>query len=138
MDGEQLGFEGMPQRLYSCTPSRLNTWLDCPRRYRMTYLDRPQPPKGPPWAHNTLGARWHTALAVWWRLLEPRRAVEMAGTLLLRGWLTDGFRDTAQSEAWRTRAREMVESYVSGLDPHAEPVGVERTVATRIGVIALS
>ncbi|MGI8330803.1 RecB family exonuclease [Actinomadura scrupuli] len=138
MNAEQLGFEGMPQRLYSCTPSRLNNWLDCPRRYRMTYLDRPQPPKGPPWAHNSLGASVHNALAAWWRLPEPRRTVEMSGTLLLRGWLTDGFRDAGQSEAWRTRAREMVEAYVSGLDPHTEPVGVERTVATRTDVIALS
>ena len=38
---EQLGFEGMPRRLYTCTPTRLSSWLDCPRRYRMSYLDRP-------------------------------------------------------------------------------------------------
>ena len=41
---EQLGFEGMPRRLYACTPTRLSVWLDCPRRYRMTYLDRPARP----------------------------------------------------------------------------------------------
>ncbi|MBV9293834.1 MAG: recombinase RecB, partial [Frankiales bacterium] len=40
----------MPARLFSCTPSRLATWQDCPRRYRFTYVDRPAPPKGPPWA----------------------------------------------------------------------------------------
>ncbi len=59
----QLGFEGMPRRLYPCTPTRLTTWLDCPRRYRMTYLDRPPPPKGAPWAHNSVGASVHNALA---------------------------------------------------------------------------
>ena len=53
----------MPRRLYACTPTRLSTWLDCPRRYRMTYLDRPPPPKGAPWAHNSLGASVHNALA---------------------------------------------------------------------------
>ncbi len=36
MPVEQLGFEGMPRRLYACTPTRLSTWLDCPRRYRMS------------------------------------------------------------------------------------------------------
>jgi RecB family exonuclease len=133
-----LGFEGMPRRLYTCTPSRLNTWLDCPRRYRMTYLDRPQPPKGPPWAHNSVGASVHNALAAWWRLPLSERTVEMAGTLLRRGWLTEGFRDAAQSGEWRERAREMVERYVSGLDPADEPVGVERTVATRTDLIAVS
>ncbi|POM24858.1 PD-(D/E)XK nuclease superfamily protein [Actinomadura rubteroloni] len=138
MSGEQLGFEGMPRRLYACTPSRLNTWLDCPRRYRMTYLDRPAPPKGPPWAHNSLGASVHNALAGWWRLPEPDRTPAAAGTLLARGWLTDGFRDAEQSAQQRERAREMVERYASGLDPAAEPLGVERTVATRTDRIAVS
>jgi RecB family exonuclease len=135
---EQLGFDGMPQRLYTCTPSRLNTWLDCPRRYRMTYLDRPMPPKGPPWAHNSVGASVHNALAGWWRLPLEERTPEAAGRLLVRGWLTEGFRDEAQSAQWRERAREMTERYAAGLDPSDEPLGVERTVATRTDRIAVS
>lgn len=104
----------------------------------MTYLDRPAPPKGPPWAHNSVGASVHNALAAWWKLPEHDRTVEMAGTLLLRGWLTDGFRDDRQAAAWRELAREMVERYVAGLDPADEPLGVERTVATRTDKIAVS
>ena len=135
---EQLGLDGMPRRLYTCTPSRLNTWLDCPRRYRMTYLDRPMPPKGPPWAHNSVGASVHNALAGWWKLPTGDRTPAAAGRLLTRGWLTDGFRDEAQSAAWRDRAREMTERYATGLDPRDEPLGVERTVATRTDSIAVS
>jgi RecB family exonuclease len=135
---EQLGFDGMPRRLYACTPTRLSTWLDCPRRYRMTYLDRPQPAKGPPWAHNSVGASVHNALAGWWRLPRRERTVIAAGDLLERGWLQDGFAGDAQSAAHRRRARAMVETYVGGLDPAAEPLGIERTVATRTEVIAVS
>ena len=135
---EQLGFEGMPRRLYSCTPTRLNTWLDCPRRYRMSYLDRPVPPKGPPWAHNSVGAAIHNALAGWWRLPPDRRTVDAVGTLLVRGWITEGFADAGQSARYRDWARQLVEGYVAGLDPADEPVGVERTVATRSDVIAVS
>ena len=135
---EQLGFEGMPRRLYACTPTRLSTWLDCPRRYRMSYLDRPAPAKGPPWAHNSLGASVHNALAAWWRLPWRQRTVTAAGDLLESGWLADGFADAAQSAAHRRRCREMVEAYVRELDPAHEPVGVERTVAARTELIAVS
>jgi RecB family exonuclease len=135
---EQLGFEGMPRRLYACTPTRLTTWLTCPRQYRMTYLDRPAAPKGPPWAHNSLGASVHNALAGWWRLPRGHRTVPAAGDLLDQGWLSDGFADDDQSAAHLRRCRALVESYVATLDPAAEPVGVERTVATRTELIALS
>ncbi|MEW9534140.1 RecB family exonuclease [Microbispora sp. NPDC049125] len=135
---EQLGLDGMPKRLYTCTPSRLNAWLDCRRRYRFTYLDRPAPPKGPPWAHNSVGASVHNALAAWWREPYERRTPVMAAVLLTNGWLREGFRDEEQSAAWRDRAREMVSAYAGTLDPSDEPVGVERTVATRTPVIAVS
>src|ERR1700746_1557118 len=126
----------MPRRLYPCTPTRLANWLDCPRRYRMTYLDRPPPPKGPPWAHNSLGASIHNALAGWWRLPRPQRTVEAAGRLVYRGWINEGFADETQSVRQRERAIAMVEGYVAGLDPADEPLGVERTVATPSDIIA--
>ena len=137
---EQLGFEfeGMPRRLYACTPTRLTTWLNCPRQYRMTYLDRPAAPKGPPWAHNSLGASVHNALAGWWRLPVAQRTVAAAGRLVGRGWIDEGFADQAQSARYRERAVAMVQGYVSGLDPADEPLGIERTVATRTGKIAVS
>jgi RecB family exonuclease len=138
MTVQQLGFEGMPQRLYVCTPTRLGTWLDCPRRYRMTYLDRPPPGKGPPWAHNSVGASVHNALAGWWRLAREERTVPAAGALLERGWIDEGFADSAQSARYRSWARNLVETYVAGLDPACEPIGVERTVATRTDLIAVS
>ncbi len=133
----QIGFEGMPRRLLQAAPSRLVSYLDCPRRYRFTYLDRPPPPKGPPWAHNSFGAAVHTALADWWKLPLPQRTVARAGQLLDAAWLLHGYRDDAQREAARRRARGMVERYVDKLDPTDEPVGVERTVALKTDHAAL-
>src|SRR5215469_11913312 len=128
----------MPRRLYTCTPSRLRAWLDCPRRYRMTYLDRPPPPKGPPWAHNSLGASVHNALANWWRFPRDHRTVPAAGALLEHGWINEGYSDDAQAAAHLHRAKAMVEDYVGMLDPGKEPIGVERTVATKTELIAVS
>jgi RecB family exonuclease len=134
----QQTLDGMPERLFTCTPSRLATWLDCPRRYRFVYVDRPSPPKGPPWAHNSVGAAVHTALASWWRLRLGERTPAGAASLVRKGWIALGFRDDEQSAEWRERAAEMVAGYVERLDPHDEPVGVERTVAVRTERLALS
>jgi RecB family exonuclease len=134
----ELALDGLPTRLFPCTPTRLTAWLDCPRRYRFTYLDRPQPPKGPPWAHNSLGAAVHLALAGWFRLDRPARTPGAAGRLLDQAWLREGFRDDEQSAHWRDRARDMVTRYAATLDPADEPLGIERTVGTRTGVLAVS
>jgi RecB family exonuclease len=135
---QQLGFDGMPTRLFSCTPSRLGTYADCPRRYRMTYLDRPTPPKGQPWAHNSMGASVHNALRAWWDLPRERRTAASAVALLRSGWLTDGYRDAEQADATLASASRWVEDYVAELDPDDEPVGLERTVATRTDTLAVS
>ena len=127
---EQQTLEGMPQRLFTCTPSRLTTWLDCPRRYRFIYVDRPTPPKGPPWAHNSVGAAVHTALAALVgaaaRASAPRARPPTSSR---RAGSRSASATTRSSAEWRERAASMVARYVADLDPHDEPLGVERTVA---------
>jgi putative RecB family exonuclease len=134
---QQLSFDAMPKRLFSCTPSRLVTF-DCPRRYRLTYLERPTPSRGAPWAHNTLGAVAHLALHRWWSLPVSRRTPTSGGQLVEQNWQHDGFRDADQSATWKVRARAWVEQYLDGVDPTREPIGVERTVATRTERLAVS
>jgi RecB family exonuclease len=128
----------VPPRLFSCTPSRLASWLDCPRRYRFTYVDRPSPSKGPPWAHNSVGAAVHVALSAWWALDQAARTPEAAGRLLRERWTPMGFRDDDQAADWCDRSAAMVERYVADLDPCDEPVGVERTVALKTDRLAVS
>jgi hypothetical protein len=128
----------VPPRLLTVTPSRLGTWLDCPRRYRFSYVDRPMPAKGPPWAHNSVGAAVHVALAAWWSLPLDERTPPAAARLLRERWSPLGFRDERHALSWRERSAEMVERYVADLDPNDEPVGVERTVALRTDRLAIS
>jgi putative RecB family exonuclease len=135
---EQLGLFASPRRLFTCTPSKLGSYEDCPRRYRYSYVDRPTPPKGPPWAHNSLGASVHTALKNWYALPPERRSPDALPALLKATWVREGYRDDAQEHEAYRRALGWLESYVDGLDPDEEPVGVERTVAARTETLALS
>jgi len=134
----QLEMPGMPRRLFSATPSKLGCFSDCPRRYRFTYIDRPTPPKGPAWAHNSVGAAVHAALRSWWELPVERRTTGAARQLLYSVWSPAGFRDDEQAERWRARAAGWLTDYVAGLDPTDEPVGTERTVGCTTERLALS
>lgn len=135
MDG-QLSLQDMPSPLIKVTPARLATWDDCRRRYRMTYLDRPSPPRGGAWAHATLGAVVHNALRALFELPVARRGAERAAALVERHWSSEGFRDDDQAGTYRARAQDWVARYA---DEHGaavgEPLGVERWVAAPVGGI---
>lgn len=137
---EQLGLDlgELPERLFVCTPSKLSAYLDCPRRYRYTYVDRPSPAKGAPWAHNSLGASVHTALKNWYGVDPDRRPAAALSKLLRATWVREGYRDDEQEREVFGRALAWLETYVATLDPLEEPVGVERTVAAKTSVLALS
>jgi len=128
-DSDEPILPGMPVRLFVATPTKLLTFADCKRKYRYTYLEKPQPPKGPPWAHNTVGATVHETLADYWRWPVARRNPVEAVNRLRTNWRHEGFRDDEQSARWRERAAEMVKAYLDDVDPYAEPRGVERTVS---------
>ncbi|MFF4876716.1 RecB family exonuclease [Micromonospora sp. NPDC000668] len=128
----------MPERLFVCTPSKLGAYADCPRRYRYSYVDRPAPPKGPPWAHNSLGASVHTALKNWYALPADRRRPEALAALLKGTWVREGYRDDEQERAAYRRALGWLEAYVETLEPEADPLGVERVVAVKTAVLAFN
>lgn len=129
---------GMPEPLVAATPTRMSGWVSCPRRYRFSYLERPGPRRGPPWAHSSVGAAVHTALARWWQAPVRSRTPGRAASLMVAAWHGDGFRDRLQEHAARARAIDMVSRYAATLDPETPPVGVERTVGLRTATLALS
>jgi putative RecB family exonuclease len=135
---QQPGLFDAPPRLFTCTPSKLGSYEDCPRRYRFTYVDRPSPPKGPPWAHNSLGASVHTALKNWYALPGDRRTPAALPGLLKATWVGEGYQGTDQERAAFRRALGWLEAYLAEADPADEPVGVERTVAARTSTLAFS
>ncbi len=127
----------MSERLLVCTPSRLAAF-DCPRRYRFTYLDRPTPSRGAPWAHNTVGSVAHLALAGWWALPLEQRSPDAGAQAVVRNWTPVGFRDDEQSARHRAITAGWVRRYLQDIDPADEPVGVERTVGAPVGRLAIS
>ena len=132
--GTQLGLDALdpafvPRPLLRVTPARLGTWADCPRRYRLTYVDRPAPPRSGARAASTLGAVVHLALRSFYDLPVTQRAPDAAAAQVDRHWSAEGFRDAAQAAGYRLRAREWVAEYAAGAGAGATPVAVERWVS---------
>ncbi|TKJ19127.1 recombinase RecB [Blastococcus sp. CCUG 61487] len=128
----------MPRRLLRASPKSLADFSDCPRRYRFANVDRPSPPRGPRFAHHSVGTALHQALAQWYDLPVERRTPAAARQLLYAAWTPAGFRDGEQSERWRARAAGWLTDYVAELDPTVEPRARERTVSTTTERLTLS
>jgi RecB family exonuclease len=135
---EQETFAGMPTPLYSGSPSRLMAWLDCPRRYRMQYLDRPKPVARPQRAHTSVGIATHNVLRDFWDLPPDQRTPAGVAELVRTSWIDVGFRDPEQSAAWRMRVREVVTDYLRTSDRERQPVGIERSVSLKTGEVAIT
>ncbi len=131
----QGALDGMPTRLWKATPTKVLTWADCPRRWRLRYLENR--PGGGPWAHSSLGTAVHAALRDWWGLPLERRTPEQGAALLRTSWIGAGFRDDEMSRRWQQRSAQMVQDYLAHVDPADEPAGVERTVSTVSGPLVL-
>jgi RecB family exonuclease len=129
MTEEHPTLQGLPQPRFGTSPSRLDTWLGCPRRYRYQVLERTGLPQKR-WARTMMGSVAHLALRSWWA--DELTRIDSAIEVVDRNWEPSLFRDPQQS----TDARERVRAWVRGyLDKHAgdastEVRGVERTIST--------
>lgn len=122
-------------------PAALEAWTACPRRYRFAYVERRPPTHRGGWAHTTLGAATHAALARWWRLDPAERTPQRVASVVDEVWTDDGFADEAMSARWRGRARTMVADYVEVETSRravleAVGMGEPRRVETVVGVRA--
>jgi RecB family exonuclease len=121
-----------PVQLARVSPARLATFEGCRRRYRMTYLDKPQPRRAGPWASSTLGAVVHNALRALFDLPAAKRGPQRAAALVGEHWKDAGFADATQAARYRGRAKRWMSEYVEQNDVSADPVGVEQWVSASV------
>lgn len=127
----------MPEpRLYQVSASKVQSWLDCPRKFWFGYVARVRVPVA--WAHLTMGNALHAALRDWWDVPPDQRIGSTADRLLARHWSDAGFRDRLQSQQWRQSAGVMLTGYLERLDPGFTPLGCERTLAFRTEDLAIT
>jgi putative RecB family exonuclease len=120
------------------SPSRLGVWLDCPKAYRLQYLDRPRPPLAPQRAVASIGSSAHAALSRFWDLAPELRTPAGVRSLVSEVWQEAGFDSAERSTRWREAVTGWVVDYLRHIDRDREPVAVERTVALRTAALAIT
>ena len=132
---EQLSFDAMPTRLFACTPNRLATF-DCPRRYRFTYLDRPTPPRGAPWARSTVGAVAHLALQRWWALPRAHRTPDEGASLVERSWYDPSKARIPDPATLSSEARAVLRGNAAALALYGGTM-TDPTLLGRLGAVSI-
>jgi RecB family exonuclease len=124
------------QRLYSVSASKINSWLDCPRKFWFQYVQRA--PVSGTWAHLSMGNSIHDVLRDWWDEPTHRRSRSTMAQMMAVRWRPLGFRDDAHSSQWRDAAASMTWHYVQQLPHDFTPVSCERTLGARTARVSLT
>ncbi len=116
------------------SPSRLATWLKCPRQYQFQHVlklpTRPSP-------HLDLGSNVHAALRDWLRLAPAARTWERMLEFYRAAWRTNrpAFRERSREELreWGERGIAMLRRFVEATPPDLEPLAIEKWVGIDFG-----
>ncbi len=118
--------------LYRTSPTKIATWLDCPRRFWLQYVERVRVSGS--WAHLSMGNAIHAVLRDWWDVPPEERSRDRLDALMREQWQVAGFRDAEQSDQWRAASSDMAWHYLQQLAPDFEPHSRERTLAAKTEV----
>ena len=120
------------------SPSRLTTFVQCPRKYQfMHVLKLP----GLPSPNLDLGNNVHAALRDWLRLKPKERTRENLIEFYRNAWRGNkkAFERRTRDELkeWGERGKAMLLRYADSLDPALEPIMTERTISADYGDVVL-
>ncbi|MEI8375482.1 MAG: PD-(D/E)XK nuclease family protein [Planctomycetota bacterium] len=129
-----LGFETIEERQSGVdsyiSPSRLNCWLACPRKFAYRYIEGIRSPPSP---SMFLGKVVHFGMEATYRHLQlgVRLEADQVVQKLLDGWamLIDEdsvtFDSLADEQAMQNQACELVRAYLAIVPPNEKPLAVE-------------
>lgn len=120
------------------SPSRLKTFVDCPRRYEYQHVrmlpTAPQP-------HLDLGSNVHAALRDWLRMKPAQRTWEGLLEFYRAAWRANrpAFAQRTREELreWGETGIRMLRKFADEVDPALEPVAIEKNVNADYGDVVV-
>ncbi|NLI79935.1 MAG: PD-(D/E)XK nuclease family protein [Candidatus Riflebacteria bacterium] len=107
------------------SPSKINSFLSCPLKYKMNYIDRvPKEPRPTP--HLNFDRSLHYALREYHEHFERKmQKVNPFRELLAKHWIDGGYTDWEEEQRFKSRGMQMLEEYFNGLTGEENPVMFE-------------
>lgn len=111
----------------SLSPYRIGIFRQCPRRYKLHYLDGLYQQYRRWWPFYTMGAHVHTALSRFLSPINRDRTLGRLERLLEESWVRQrkGFASPEEEKIYFGRARAQVRWFYAHDDPDARPYMVE-------------
>lgn len=137
MDGkEQQHLPGLEAgRAVVVSPSSLEAYRRCPRRYRLLYVDGVGSRAVTP--EQAFGISIHATLREFFRLPPAERSLEVLERLFRRAWVRDGYRSREQEEQERERGLEALRAWYGRADTDLVPHATELALSAAFGEVVL-
>lgn len=112
--------------------SQINTYQQCPLKYRFQYVER-RPTKPRP--HLALGNTIHDTLRDFHREFDPKRAnLEDLLNLYEKNWVTEGYESKEEEEEFRREGERMLKDYYqTAIESPNLPLYLEEKFRFRMG-----
>lgn len=117
----------MEEQVFYASPTKLSTFLECPRHYWFYYLNPETQFKKPNYPYFTMGHCVHQTLKFFF-LLDPRvRTKEKLFQMLEAYWKPKsgklgGFKNQTEEDSYKQRATQMLENFFAKEDITLKPI----------------
>jgi putative RecB family exonuclease len=124
------------RRLRPLSPTALNTFSECPKRFRYAYVLKPEVADVPS-PLLVMGNALHKALAFFYRLNVDEREPGILPDCLRHFWVrekgrTEAFVSDDEEASWGNRALEALDWYAQTYDLSVKPLAVEEWLQTEL------
>jgi len=118
------------------SPSALERYRLCPRRYRFTYIDG-QRSRARMTGPQSFGTTVHAALREFFRLPVARRSLDGLLELFKRSWVREGYRNAEEQDRERARGAEALRRWYERADTTIVPQATELSLQAAWGQVVL-
>ncbi len=119
------------------SPSKIEIYKQCPKRYKLHYVDKLIRKYKKDWPHISYGDSVHAALRDFFRIPPAVRSYELLEKIYRRNWVRKGFKSREEEAEWGRRGLEALRRFYETEDWAKSPICVEKNFEAKYPEVIL-